>query len=85
MLGSMDRGYGGVHVEYVSHYRRKEVVSGRAGGGGIAKIFFEAANILRLHITFSKRVGVAHPHSPPPPPPIPVLRHCCWIKVFITA
>ena len=84
MLGSMDREYGGVYVEYVSlivscYSLPLEGNCIWEGGGGTAKIFFEAANILRLHITFSKKVGV---HIPPVPR---FLRHCHWIKVFITA
>ena len=46
----------------------KKIVSRGGGGGGIAKKFFSRPpNILRLHMTFSKKSGRHMPHAPQAP------------------
>ena len=67
----MDGEHGRVYVEYgsliVSCYslpQEGNCIGGGGGGGTAEKVFFEAANILRLHMTFSKNSGGTCPPVP---------------------
>ena len=47
--------------------------------GALLKTFFEPANILRLHMTFSKNVGGRGAHASQPPTALHMYRH--WVSL----